>query len=105
LFLKLYLYGILKTPWQTRSYKKEFRNNRNDALFSYYGQNGSNAAVQVGDGSEELTDVTSSLIVRFADEWRMIFLTLDICISAYFFCLLRVMLTLTLDGKKPREIV
>ncbi len=53
-----------------------------DALFSYYGQDGIHAAVSGGDGSEELTDVTSSIIVRLPmnDDDA---LSVDVGISAY----------------------
>jgi hypothetical protein len=77
IFLGCLAYG------QDTSYKKRvLETTEIDALFSYYGQDGNNAAVTGGDGSEELTDVTSSLIVRLpmnADD----VLTLDIGISAY----------------------
>tara|TARA_R110002051_G_scaffold100879_3_gene171323 strand:+ start:9738 stop:11009 length:1272 start_codon:yes stop_codon:yes gene_type:complete len=68
---------------QGTSYKKRvLETTEIDALFSYYGQEGSNAAVTGGEGSEELTDVTSSLIVRLPMNEDDI-LTLDIGISAY----------------------
>lgn len=53
-----------------------------DLLFSYYDQDGDNAAVTGGEGTEELTDVTSSIVVNIpmnADD----VLTVDIGISAY----------------------
>ncbi|WP_149275128.1 DUF3570 domain-containing protein [Pareuzebyella sediminis] len=53
-----------------------------DLLFSYYGQDGANAAVTGGEGTEKLNDATSSIIVKIplnADD----VLTADIGISAY----------------------
>ncbi|MEC8830736.1 MAG: hypothetical protein VX772_00085, partial [Bacteroidota bacterium] len=35
-----------------------------DLLFSYYNQDGQNAAVTGGEGTEELTDATSSIVLR-----------------------------------------
>lgn len=68
---------------QDTSYKKRvLETTEIDALFSYYGQDGNNAAVTGGDGSEKLTDVTSSLIVRLPMNEDDV-LTLDIGISAY----------------------
>ncbi|MGY8915507.1 MAG: DUF3570 domain-containing protein, partial [Flavobacteriales bacterium] len=53
-----------------------------DVLFSYYNQDGIHAAVSGGDGTEELTDVTSSLIVRMPLGEDDV-LTVDVGISAY----------------------
>ncbi|MGB5497875.1 MAG: DUF3570 domain-containing protein [Maribacter sp.] len=53
-----------------------------DLLFSYYNQDGQNAAVSGGEGTEELTDATSSIVVKIplnADD----VLTVDVGISAY----------------------
>ena len=53
-----------------------------DMLFSYYTQDGQNAAVTGGEGTEELTDATSTLVLRTplnADD----VLTVDVGISAY----------------------
>ncbi len=53
-----------------------------DFLFSYYGQDGKNAAVTGGSGTEKLTDATSALVVSIplnADD----VLTADVGISAY----------------------
>lgn len=82
LFLCLLFIGFV-TYGQDTSYKKRvLETTEIDALFSYYGQDGNNAAVTGGDGSEELTDVTSSLIVRLPMNEDDV-LTLDIGISAY----------------------
>lgn len=83
LFFSILIFLGYLVNGQDTSYKKRvLETTEIDALFSYYGQDGNNAAVTGGDGSEELTDVTSSLIVRLpmnADD----VLTLDFGISAY----------------------
>ena len=53
-----------------------------DLLFSYYGQDGQNAAVTGGAGTEELTDATSSIVVRIPIGEDDI-ITVDAGISAY----------------------
>ncbi|MEO9510540.1 MAG: DUF3570 domain-containing protein [Flavobacteriaceae bacterium] len=53
-----------------------------DFLFSYYNQDGQNAAVTGGEGTEELTDATSSIVLKIpmnADD----VLTIDMGLSAY----------------------
>ncbi len=51
-------------------------------LFSYYGQDGKNAAVTGGEGTEELTDATSSIVVKIPINPDDV-LTVDAGISAY----------------------
>nr|WP_299342647.1 DUF3570 domain-containing protein [Allomuricauda sp.] len=53
-----------------------------DMLFSYYSQDGQNAAVTGGEGTEELTDVTSTLVLRMPLNDNDI-LTVDVGLSAY----------------------
>jgi hypothetical protein len=53
-----------------------------DLLFSYYNQDGQNAAVSGGEGTEELTDATSSIVVKIPLNPNDI-LTVDVGISAY----------------------
>ncbi|WP_240729822.1 DUF3570 domain-containing protein [Flavobacterium sp. ASW18X] len=53
-----------------------------ETLFSYYAQDGSNAAVTGGEGTEELTDATSTIVLRMPLNEDDI-LTLDAGISAY----------------------
>ncbi|WP_425236220.1 DUF3570 domain-containing protein [Ulvibacterium sp.] len=53
-----------------------------DLLFSYYGQDGNNAAVTGGEGTEELTDATSSIVVQIPMNEDDV-LTVDVGISAY----------------------
>ena len=51
-------------------------------LFSYYGQDGNNAAVTGGEGTEELTDATSTIVVKIPINSDDV-LTVDAGISAY----------------------
>lgn len=53
-----------------------------DLLFSYYNQDGQNAAVTGGQGTEELTDATSSIVVKMPLNQNDV-LTIDAGISAY----------------------
>ncbi|MGB6153317.1 MAG: hypothetical protein WBG48_15160, partial [Pricia sp.] len=53
-----------------------------DLLFSYYGQDGENAAVTGGSGTEALTDATSALVVIIPLNDDDV-LTADVGISAY----------------------
>ena len=53
-----------------------------ELLFSYYNQDGQNAAVTGGEGTEELTDATSSIVVKMPLNPNDI-LTVDVGISAY----------------------
>lgn len=53
-----------------------------DLLFSYYNQDGNNAAVTGGEGTEELTDATSALVLRIPLNTDDV-LTVDVGISAY----------------------
>ncbi|MEZ4809304.1 MAG: DUF3570 domain-containing protein [Allomuricauda sp.] len=53
-----------------------------DVLFSYYNQDGTHAAVTGGEGTEDLTDATSSLVLRMPMNEDDI-LTVDVGLSAY----------------------
>ncbi|MBT8299208.1 MAG: hypothetical protein KJO52_12815, partial [Maribacter sp.] len=53
-----------------------------ELLFSYYDQDGQNAAVSGGEGTEELTDATSSIVVKIPLNPDDV-LTVDAGISAY----------------------
>ncbi len=53
-----------------------------DLLFSYYGQDGKNAAVTGGSGTEALTDATSAIVVSIPLNEDDV-LTADVGISAY----------------------
>ncbi len=85
--LVLLLLGLFTaTCWSQQtntSYaKKVLETSEVDLLFSYYEQDGNNAAVTGGEGTEELTDATSSIVLRMpmnADD----VLTIDVGLSAY----------------------
>ncbi|MFS4493854.1 DUF3570 domain-containing protein [Maribacter sp. 2308TA10-17] len=84
---KLLLLSILSTFFgftqEDTSYKKRVLEAAEiDLLFSYYGQDGKNAAVTGGEGTEELTDATSSIVVRIPIGEDDI-ITVDAGISAY----------------------
>ncbi|KKM95277.1 hypothetical protein LCGC14_1189890 [marine sediment metagenome] len=65
------------------SYKKRVLETAEiDLLFSYYGQDGENAAVTGGSGTESLTDATSALVVSIPLNDDDV-LTADVGISAY----------------------
>nr|WP_223826620.1 DUF3570 domain-containing protein [Flagellimonas sp. S3867] len=53
-----------------------------DVLFSYYSQDGQNAAVTGGEGTEELTDATSTIVLRMPMNEDDV-LTVDVGLSAY----------------------
>ncbi|WP_370636031.1 DUF3570 domain-containing protein [Flagellimonas sp. CMM7] len=53
-----------------------------DMLFSYYSQDGQNAAVTGGEGTEELTDATSTIVLRMPMNENDV-LTVDVGLSAY----------------------
>lgn len=53
-----------------------------DLLFSYYGQEGQNAAVTGGEGTEHLSDATSSIVLHLPIKEDAV-LTVDVGISAY----------------------
>ena len=53
-----------------------------DLLFSYYNQDGQHAAVTGGEGTEELTDATSTIVLRMPMNENDV-LTVDVGISAY----------------------
>lgn len=53
-----------------------------ETLFSYYSQDGPNAAVTGGEGTEELTDATSTIVLRMPLNDDDI-LTIDVGVSAY----------------------
>jgi hypothetical protein len=65
------------------SYKKKvLEASELDVLFSYYNQDGQNAAVTGGEGTEELTDATSTLVLRMPLNEDDV-LTVDVGLSAY----------------------
>ncbi|QLG47286.1 DUF3570 domain-containing protein [Costertonia aggregata] len=79
----LFLFSCITFAQNDSSYKKRVLESAEvDVLFSYYGQNGQNAAVTGGEGTEELTDATSTIVVRLPMGEDGI-LTVDAGISAY----------------------
>ena len=70
-------------PQDGTAYKKRILETAEiDLLFSYYGQDGRNAAVTGGEGTEKLTDATSALVVSIPLSDDDV-LTADVGISAY----------------------
>ncbi|MCL6265184.1 DUF3570 domain-containing protein [Flagellimonas myxillae] len=84
MFVLLGLLGVSCWSQQSNtSYtKRVLETSEIDALFSYYSQDGSNAAVTGGEGTEELTDATSSLVLRMPMNANDV-LTVDVGLSAY----------------------
>lgn len=78
------LFCILATGQNTDvSYKKKvLETSELETLFSYYSQDGPNAAVTGGEGTEELTDATSTIVLRIPLNDDAI-LTIDAGVSAY----------------------
>ena len=75
--------SIVATAQEDTAYKKRVLESAEiDMLFSYYGQDGRNAAVTGGEGTEELTDATSALVLRIPLNEDDV-LTADVGISAY----------------------
>ncbi len=65
------------------SYKKRvLETSEVDLLFSYYTQDGDHAAVTGGEGTEELTDATSTIVLRMPMNEDDV-LTVDVGLSAY----------------------
>ena len=87
-FYKLLLTGFLIVGYsgfaqQNTSYtKRVLESSEIDFLFSYYEQDGQNAAVTGGEGTEELTDATSTIVLRMPMNEDDV-LTVDVGISAY----------------------
>ena len=82
LILCLFLGGIVSAQQDTSYKKRVLETAEIDLFFSYYGQDGQNAAVTGGVGTEKLTDATSSIIVKIPVNEDDI-LTIDAGISAY----------------------
>ena len=83
-FLMITFFGSAKQAQDsTKVYKKRvLETTEVDFLTSYYGQNGDNAAVSGGVGTEKLTDVTGTFVISIplnADD----ILTIDAGVSAY----------------------
>jgi len=77
------LFSFIGRSQEDTTYKKRVLETAEiDLLFSYYGQDGQNAAVTGGEGTEELIDATSSIVVKIPMNEDDI-LTVDVGISAY----------------------
>lgn len=74
--------GIFAQQDSTSYKKRVLEASELDMLFSYYAQDGQNAAVSGGEGTEELTDATSTLVLKMPLNEDDI-LTIDVGISAY----------------------
>ena len=86
LIFVLILFLMVSVSWAQQndaSYKRRvLEASEVDLLFSYYSQDGQNAAVTGGEGAEELTDATSSIVLRMPMNEDDI-LTVDVGLSAY----------------------
>lgn len=83
----LFIFGLtLSTAWAQQddtSYKRRvLETSEVDLLFSYYNQDGVHAAVTGGEGTEELTDATSTIVLRMPMNEDDV-LTVDVGLSAY----------------------
>ncbi len=82
LIFLLYI-SFAQAQQNTTSYKKRvLETSEIDLLFSYYEQDGQNAAVTGGEGTEELTDATSTIVLRIPINDDDV-LTVDVGLSAY----------------------
>ena len=83
IFLALFPNQGLWAQMTDNSYQKRVLETAEvDLLFSYYDQDGVHAAVTGGEGTEALTDASSSLVVRMPINQNDV-LTVDVGISAY----------------------
>ena len=81
--ISIFLCVLYSSAQEDTSYKKRvLETSELETLFSYYSQDGPNAAVTGGVGTEELTDATSTLVLRMPLNDDDI-LTVDTGISAY----------------------
>ncbi|WP_420601625.1 DUF3570 domain-containing protein [Flagellimonas sp.] len=82
-FLSCFVTFIGWSQQDNTSYKKRvLESSEIDMLFSYYDQDGQNAAVTGGEGTEELTDATSTIVLRMPMNEDDV-LTVDVGLSAY----------------------
>lgn len=84
LVLIFLLFGLPSFSQQSNTtyQKRVLEQTELETLFSYYAQDGTNAAVTGGEGTEELTDATSTIVLRMPLNQDDV-LTLDAGISAY----------------------
>ena len=81
-FLFLATYGVWSQQTDTSYKQRVLETSEIDVLFSYYNQDGTHAAVTGGEGTEDLTDATSTLVLRMPINQDDI-LTVDVGLSAY----------------------
>lgn len=74
--------GVSAQQNDTSYQKRVLETSEVDLLLSYYDQDGNNAAVTGGEGTEALTDATSAIVLRMPLNPNDI-LTVDVGISAY----------------------
>ena len=78
-----FIFGVTVSAQEDTTYKKRVLEAAEiELLFSYYEQDGRNAAVTGGEGTEALTDATSSIVVKIPLNEDDV-LTVDAGISAY----------------------
>ncbi|WP_317172910.1 DUF3570 domain-containing protein [Maribacter arenosus] len=82
LIVLLFNWGFSQDDNSNSYQKRVLETSEIDLLFSFYNQDGENAAVTGGEGTEELTDATSSIVVKMPLNPDDI-LTVDVGISAY----------------------
>jgi len=84
LFVVFLLMGAFVFAQQndTSYQKRVLETSEVDLLFSYYNQDGTHAAVTGGEGTEELTDATSTIVLRMPMNEDDV-LTIDVGLSAY----------------------
>ncbi len=82
LLVLLFNWGFSQDDNSNSYQKRVLETSEIDLLFSFYNQDGENAAVTGGEGTEELTDATSSIVVKMPLNPDDI-LTVDVGISAY----------------------
>lgn len=82
LFIFFFTWGLVAQQEDTAYKKRVLEASELEMLFSYYSQDGQNAAVSGGEGTEELTDATSTLVLKMPLNEDAI-LTVDVGLSAY----------------------
>ena len=75
-------FGVFAQETDSSYKKRVLETSELETLFSYYTQDGPNAAVTGGEGTEELTDATSTLVLRMPLNDDDV-LTIDAGVSAY----------------------
>ncbi len=81
-FILFLVMGVIYAQEPSTFQKKVLETTEIDVLFSYYKQDGKHAAVSGGEGTEELTDAASAIVVNIPLNINDV-LTVDAGISAY----------------------